>query len=326
MAVQVHNSISNISLVILNELENKFPEVMFAIIGDSPFSSCCTDYMSALHIQASGILHFGHSCNTNSIIPVLHFPEPLGPSYDLLQMNLLNIGEKVYVTGSSEQVIAQATQILKDNQKTIVQERTSANSLLYVGTGCCPSSLIESPEQNVLILSTNGFENYNSYDFISKRYHFISQVPDCQVFGILISSLSIYNQISSFLKSLLNNYQKTYYPIYLGKITPLKLGNFREIDMFVMVSCINTPLPDNKNFYKPVITPFELEVGLKGNWEGKYSTKFQGEALSNKPHINDSSYQFSQRDFKGLTPGIQGSIHVEEGYSGIASIYESEFK
>lgn len=60
----MHSSISDLSLEILGQLETAFPDVMFAMIGDSPFSSCCTDYMSAKHIQATAILHFGHTCES----------------------------------------------------------------------------------------------------------------------------------------------------------------------------------------------------------------------------------------------------------------------
>ena len=149
-------------------------------------------------------------------------------------------------------------------------------------------------------------------------------VNEAQVFGIIISSISFYNKVEKRLKGLLRKFGKAYYPIYLGKINPLKLGNFREIDLFVMAACENTDLPDNKEFYKPVITLFELEVGLKGNWQGKYSTEFEGDEFEVKGEEEGVSERFGAREFKGLEVQSLGSVQVEDGYSGIPMCYKSE--
>lgn len=149
-------------------------------------------------------------------------------------------------------------------------------------------------------------------------------VSEAQVFGIIISSISFYNKVEKRLKGLLRKFGKAFYPIYLGKINPLKLGNFREIDLFVMAACENTDLPDNKEFYKPVITLFELEVGLKGNWQGKYSTEFEGDEFELAGPGEGVSDRFGAREFKGLEVQSLGSVQVEDGYSGIPMCYKSE--
>eukprot|EP00358_Blepharisma_japonicum_P001781 CAMPEP_0202949674 /NCGR_PEP_ID=MMETSP1395-20130829/16518_1 /ASSEMBLY_ACC=CAM_ASM_000871 /TAXON_ID=5961 /ORGANISM="Blepharisma japonicum, Strain Stock R1072" /LENGTH=154 /DNA_ID=CAMNT_0049652915 /DNA_START=569 /DNA_END=1029 /DNA_ORIENTATION=+ len=151
-------------------------------------------------------------------------------------------------------------------------------------------------------------------------------VQDATIFGLLILSLPYYNSISAKIKALLRKNKKEAYPIYLGKITPLKLGNFSDIDMFVLIGCPHTPLPDNREFFKPVITPFELEVGLNQNWDGSYSTKFEGDY--DTEHIplssTENAERFSRRSFKGLTPEVEGVKEIEEGYKGIAMCYENE--
>jgi diphthamide synthase subunit DPH2 len=281
--------------------------------------------MSAKHIQASVILHFGHTCESTSSIPVLCLVEPMTPAYNLIESQVSELGTKIFITGLSDEVVETAKKIMRGLNKEVLDSRSSAESIIYVGNGCCVSSLIENPEQTIWTLTSYKFERHDSYQFISKRYHYISQVPESKVFGIIISSLNVYNQISLPLKSLLQKHQKVFYPIYLGRITPVKLGNFQDIDMFVMVSCKNTPLPDNRNMFRPVITPFELEVGLKGAWEGKYSTQFVGEQADNLNYTDpETAQRFSQREFKGLAPENEGSLHIERGYAGIAAKYDTE--
>ena len=227
--------------------------------------------------------------------------------------------------GGPEQAVSRVRTQLVEYHKEITGTKEEADCVIYVGNGCCVSSLIEAPEQNIWILSATALQMENSYQFISRRYHYISQVAAAKVFGIIITSLKMYNQIAHSIKALLSKYDKSCYPIYLGKITDLKLGNFKEIDMFVLVSCNNAVLPDNRYLFKPIITPFELEAGLKGEWQGRYSTRFVGESIDAPIKANvETSKRFAEREFKGLEIDSIGSVNLEEGYSGIATKYKSE--
>lgn len=43
------------------------------ILGDTTCGSCCVDEITAQHINADGIIHFGHACLNPTIrLPVLH--------------------------------------------------------------------------------------------------------------------------------------------------------------------------------------------------------------------------------------------------------------
>jgi hypothetical protein len=63
----------------------------------------------------------------------------------------------------------------------------------------------------------------------------------------------------------------------IGKINPAKLLNFPEIDVFVLVACPENSLLDSKVLFKPVVTPYELELALVEEriWDGKYSADFR---------------------------------------------------
>lgn len=73
---------------------------------------------------------------------------------------------------------------------------------------------------------------------------------------------------------ILKNAGKIFYPIHVGKINLLKLGNFSDIDLFVYVGCPYTPLPNNREYMVPIVTPFELECGFQEKWEGDYTTDY----------------------------------------------------
>mmetsp|Transcript_1969 Transcript_1969/g.4492 ORF Transcript_1969/g.4492 Transcript_1969/m.4492 type:complete len:86 (+) Transcript_1969:1016-1273(+) len=46
---------------------------------------------------------------------------------------------------------------------------------------------------------------------------------------------------------------KKSYTFVMGRITPEKLANFPEVDVFVLISCPQLALLDCKEFYAPVI-------------------------------------------------------------------------
>lgn len=46
----------------------------------------------------------------------------------------------------------------------------------------------------------------------------------------------------------------------VGKLNVPKMANFLEIDVFVLVSCPENSLVDSQEFFKPVVTPYEMEV------------------------------------------------------------------
>jgi len=80
-------------------------------------------------------------------------------------------------------------------------------------------------------------------------------------------------QLINSLKELIKATHKKSYVLAMGKLNPAKLANFSEIDVFVLVACPETTLIESKEFWKPIITPFELKMAL-GNqdWTGYYET------------------------------------------------------
>jgi len=63
----------------------------------------------------------------------------------------------------------------------------------------------------------------------------------------------------------------------MGKPNIAKMANFLEIDIFVLVACPENSLIDSQEFYKPIITPFELEIACsrQRSWTGEYITDYR---------------------------------------------------
>lgn len=63
----------------------------------------------------------------------------------------------------------------------------------------------------------------------------------------------------------------------MRKLNLAKLANFHEIDIYVLIACPENSLLDSSEFYKPVVTPFEMEVACnkKREWSGEYVTDFR---------------------------------------------------
>jgi len=89
--------------------------------------------------------------------------------------------------------------------------------------------------------------------------------------------------IIDHLKKLIAAAGKKSYTFVMGKLNVAKMANFMEIDCYVLVACPENSLIDskvrnfyhyyvgavtltsiaiNQEFYRPIVTPFELEIAL----------------------------------------------------------------
>ena len=79
----------------------------------------------------------------------------------------------------------------------------------------------------------------------------------------------------------------------MGKPSPAKLANFPEIDVFVLVADPQGMILDSKEYYAPIITPYEAMMAFSENaeWEQhKYSLELTADDTpSNDPAENVGS-------------------------------------
>ncbi|PKX95666.1 2-(3-amino-3-carboxypropyl)histidine synthase subunit 1/2 [Aspergillus novofumigatus IBT 16806] len=116
---------------------------------------------------------------------------------------------------------------------------------------------------------------------LGRRYAILTRLSTVPIFGILINTLSVKNylHIVEHVKQKIADAGKKSYMFVVGKLNAAKVANFSEIGGWVVIGCWESSLVDSKDFWKPVITPFELELALKGDhervWTGAWQSDFQ---------------------------------------------------
>ncbi|KAL0948334.1 hypothetical protein HGRIS_010921 [Hohenbuehelia grisea] len=125
---------------------------------------------------------------------------------------------------------------------------------------------------------TAALESVRTNRTLMRRYVAVQKARDADVFGIIVGTLGVasYLPLISHIRQLLNKTKKKSYTISVGKLNPAKLGNFLEIECFVLVACPENSVIDSKEFHRPIVTPYELEVALQAEqvWTGRYVLDF----------------------------------------------------
>lgn len=116
---------------------------------------------------------------------------------------------------------------------------------------------------------------------LRRRYALLTSLSNASIFGILINTLSVTNYLSiiELIKRRILAAGKRSYTFVVGKINAAKIANFSEIDGWVVIGCWESSLFDSKDFWKPILTPFELDLALQKDedriWTGKWTSDFQ---------------------------------------------------
>jgi diphthamide biosynthesis protein 2 len=131
---------------------------------------------------------------------------------------------------------------------------------------------------------------------LRRRYALLTSLTTCPIFGILINTLSVKNYLStvSSLQSLISRSGKKYYTFVVGKVNAAKIANFSEIGGWVVVGCWESSFVESGSgeFYRPLITPFELGLCLMGDEERVWDGSWVGDFASVKsltPASSDGS-------------------------------------
>ncbi|KAK0452996.1 putative diphthamide synthesis protein-domain-containing protein [Desarmillaria tabescens] len=126
---------------------------------------------------------------------------------------------------------------------------------------------------------TTRLESSRTNKLLMRRYAVVQKARDADVFGILVGTLGVANYLPliKHIRAILKRAHKKSYTISVGKLNPAKLANFLEVECFVLVACPENSLIDAKDFLRPIVTPYELEIALQAeqNWTGRYILDFE---------------------------------------------------
>ncbi|CAO2655824.1 Nn.00g046270.m01.CDS01 [Neocucurbitaria sp. VM-36] len=127
---------------------------------------------------------------------------------------------------------------------------------------------------------------------LRRRYALLTSLSTAPIFGILINTLSVknYMHILSHVQRQITSAGKKYYTFVVGKVNAAKVANFSEVGGWVVIGCWESSLIESRDFWRPMITPWELGVALQGDeervWTGAWEADF--EAVLTKDKINEN--------------------------------------
>merc|ERR1712002_1177294 len=105
-------------------------------------------------------------------------------------------------------------------------------------------------------------QDININRYLYQRFYLVEKAKDASVIGLLVGTLGVayYKDILKKMQNLIKLSGKKFYTYIVGKLNVPKLANFLEIDIYVLVSCPQNALISSKEYYRPIITPHELEL------------------------------------------------------------------
>ncbi|KAI4909500.1 hypothetical protein J4E90_008197 [Alternaria incomplexa] len=120
-----------------------------------------------------------------------------------------------------------------------------------------------------------------THQTLMRRYALLTSLSTTPIFGILINTLSVknYMHILSHVQKQISAAGKKYYTFVVGKVNAAKVANFSEVGGWVVIGCWESSLIESREFWRPMITPWELKVALMGDeervWTGRWEGDFQ---------------------------------------------------
>ncbi|KAF2212334.1 hypothetical protein CERZMDRAFT_41836 [Cercospora zeae-maydis SCOH1-5] len=159
------------------------------------------------------------------------------------------------------------------------------------------------------VVSTTAIEA-STAQLLRRRYALITRLASVPIFGILINTLSVSNYVVALqhCQDLIRKAGKKSYVFVVGKVNAAKVANFSEVDGWVVIGCWESSLIESKDFYRPIITPFELEVALQSDatrqWGGEWIGDF-GQLLGKEQKVAENGD--SVNDSQGPDHGASGN-------------------
>lgn len=148
--------------------------------------------------------------------------------------------------------------------------------------------------------------------FLMRRSHYVEKCKDAQTLGIVVGTLTTkgYLDIITHIQELAAKRNVKTYIFSVGKVNPAKLANFSDVDCFVLVGCSENNLYNSRDFYKPLISVFEAEMGLNPAWNHQvpdtYSTDFREVLPEGKLHKSSNEGHMTDTDISLVTGKIRG--------------------
>ncbi|KFD51751.1 hypothetical protein M514_07448 [Trichuris suis] len=272
IALQFSSDFVQDALLIARHLEEL--NVTTFVVAESQFSGCCADETIAEKANCDCLIHFGDCCHaaTCERIPVLIIPrrepmdmEPLrsclckavnDSTFNFAELSTLILDQRyAYLADVISNEFSAAVQTVEVSAGLTLPCNSTA---LFIGSESCRLNLLTLQNPTVRIYL---------YDPQTARIRRANETVNSQlrrrfVVGILIGSLTMKDRLKLLhrIREKAKLAKKKCYTFAINRVTPPKLANFPEVDIFVYIGCPYSSLIDNSEFYKPIISPFEFDL------------------------------------------------------------------
>lgn len=286
------------------------------ILADTSYGSCCVDEIAAEHVDAQVVVHYGRTClSPTARLPIVYVYtlKPLDivkvarafeDTYTDRSSNVVLLADLPYQGHVSSLV----TLLKTKDYVNIIAPAVVHDPSAAIPNRCLPADLdvssysifhISSPPDSLLLtLSSRVSSIYifpvnndsgssttvqsltsSTSALFRRRYAQILSLSTSPIIGILINTLSVksYLSVLDIVKEMITNAGKKYYTFVVGKINAAKIANFSDIGGWVVIGCWESSLVESKDFWKAVITPFELRVALMSESERIWGTEWRGD-------------------------------------------------
>lgn len=288
------------------------------ILGDTSYGACCVDEVAAEHVDADVVVHYGRSClSPPSRLPVIYvFTErPLELNSVIATFTETYRDKQAKVILMADIPYSHHVPILHARLQEAGYTNTYATEIVHNPSSPLPNRTILSgateneealgeyalfhisdPPTALLLTLSSRVASVHIYptdatspsvslartaQSLRRRYALLTSLSTNPVYGILINTLSVknYMHILAHVQTQIAAAGKKSYTFVVGKVNAAKVANFSEIGGWVVIGCWESSLIESRDFWRPMITPWELGVALQGDeervWTGKWEADFQ---------------------------------------------------
>lgn len=288
------------------------------ILADTSYGACCVDEVAAEHVDADVVVHYGRSClSPPSRLPVVYVfterPLDLESLLSTFKETYPDKEQKIVLAADIPygHHIPKLHQLLRDcgytnvyptsivhNPSSLLPNRTVPPEVENSKDALREHHLfhISDPPPSLLLTLSSRVASTHIYPTdtvaptatlastalaLRRRYALLTSLTTTSVYGILINTLSVknYMHILSHVQKQISAAGKKYYTFVVGKVNAAKVANFSEVGGWVVIGCWESSLIESKEFWRPIITPFELGIALQGDeervWTGEWTGDFQ---------------------------------------------------
>ncbi|KAG9434449.1 2-(3-amino-3-carboxypropyl)histidine synthase subunit 2 [Apis mellifera carnica] len=247
VCLQFPDNLLSDSVEIALRLENYVNKKVY-ILGDTSYGSCCVDEIAAQHINADSIIHFGHAClNPTTRLPVFHvLPKQEIDIIEITNKFRLNfIDQFERILFFYDIAYAHKTESIYKILNPIYK------NLIFTSLNCTSNvEFTDNKDNSSTIILGRCFKLDKEYKLEDYVAFFLGN--DGRTFITLAMTISAKKCV--------------------GKINPEKLANFPEIDAFVAITCPENEIFDSREFLKPILMPYEVELAF--NISREYYTQY----------------------------------------------------